>query len=100
MNVMHGNSKAAQSDRFAHARKKGRVHRGGGRRYAPMRNDIARFLAQEKGALADGVETDSKSAPNGPSQTYSWTTGFQDVSGLKRSIFLNLSSVAGPRSFS
>lgn len=35
---------------IAHARKKGRVHRGGGRRYAPMKNDILRFLAQEKGA--------------------------------------------------
>jgi hypothetical protein len=34
---------------IAHARKKGRVHRGGGRRYAPMKNDILRFLAQEKG---------------------------------------------------
>ena len=33
---------------IAHARKKGRVHRGGGRRYAPMKNDILRFLAQEK----------------------------------------------------
>jgi hypothetical protein len=35
---------------IAHARKKGRAHRGGGRRYAPMKNDILRFLAQEKGA--------------------------------------------------
>ena len=34
---------------IAHAKKKGRVHRGGGRKYAPMRNDILRFLAQEKG---------------------------------------------------
>ncbi len=34
---------------IAHARKKGRVHRGGGRKYAPMKNDILRFLAQEKG---------------------------------------------------
>jgi hypothetical protein len=33
----------------AHARKKGRVHRGGGRRYVPMRSDILRFLSQEKG---------------------------------------------------
>lgn len=32
----------------AHARKKGRVHRGGGRKYLPMKNDILRFLAQEK----------------------------------------------------
>ncbi|MCP4756198.1 MAG: DUF4276 family protein [Proteobacteria bacterium] len=35
---------------IAHARKKGRVHRGGGRHYAPMKNDIQRFLSQEKGA--------------------------------------------------
>ncbi|HWM89859.1 MAG TPA: DUF4276 family protein [Thermoanaerobaculia bacterium] len=34
---------------IAHARKKGRVHRGGGRRYVAMKNDILRFLAQEKG---------------------------------------------------
>lgn len=34
----------------AHCRKKGRVHRGGGRKYVPMRNDILRFLKQEKGA--------------------------------------------------
>ncbi len=34
---------------IAHARKKGRVHRGGGRKYLPMKNDILRFLAQEKG---------------------------------------------------
>ena len=33
----------------AHAKKKGQVHRGGGRKYVPMRNDILRFLAQEKG---------------------------------------------------
>jgi Domain of unknown function (DUF4276) len=33
----------------AHAKKKGKVHRGGGRTYASMKNDIARFLAQEKG---------------------------------------------------
>jgi hypothetical protein len=32
----------------AHARKKGKVHRGGGRKYVPMKNDILRFLAQEK----------------------------------------------------
>jgi hypothetical protein len=32
----------------AHARRRGRVHRGGGRQYEPMRNDIRRFLAQEK----------------------------------------------------
>ena len=35
---------------IAHARKKGRVHRGGGRKYMPMKKDILRFLAQEKGA--------------------------------------------------
>jgi hypothetical protein len=34
---------------IAHARKKGRVHRGGGRKYVPMKNDILRFLSQEKG---------------------------------------------------
>jgi hypothetical protein len=34
---------------IAHAKKKGKVHRGGGRKYAPMKNDILRFLAQEKG---------------------------------------------------
>lgn len=33
----------------AHAKKKGKVHRGGGRKYVPMKNDILRFLAQEKG---------------------------------------------------
>lgn len=33
---------------IAHAKKKGVVHRGGGRRYIPMKNDIRRFLAQEK----------------------------------------------------
>lgn len=33
---------------IAHARKKGKVHRGGGRKYIPMKNDILRFLAQEK----------------------------------------------------
>lgn len=32
----------------AHAKKKGIVHRGGGRNYAPMKNDILRFLKQEK----------------------------------------------------
>lgn len=31
----------------AHARKKGRVHRGGGRRYEPIKNDIQRFSRQE-----------------------------------------------------
>jgi hypothetical protein len=34
---------------IAHAKKKGRVHRGGGRKYLPMRNDILRFLSQERG---------------------------------------------------
>src|SRR6185369_12820566 len=33
---------------IAHAKKRGRVHRGGGRKYAPMKNDILRFLAQER----------------------------------------------------
>lgn len=33
---------------IAHAKKKGIVHRGGGRYYIPMKNDILRFLAQEK----------------------------------------------------
>jgi len=33
----------------AHAKKRGRVHRGGGRKYLPMKSDILRFLAQEKG---------------------------------------------------
>jgi len=32
----------------AHAKKKGKVHRGGGRKYVPMKNDILRFLSQEK----------------------------------------------------
>jgi hypothetical protein len=34
---------------IAHVKKKGRVHRGGGCKYLPMKNDILRFLAQEKG---------------------------------------------------
>lgn len=33
---------------IAHAKKKGRIHRGGGRNYLPMKNDIMRFLKQEK----------------------------------------------------
>ncbi|NEP20339.1 MAG: DUF4276 family protein, partial [Leptolyngbya sp. SIO4C1] len=33
---------------IAHARRKGRVHRGGGRSYLPMKDDILRFLKQEK----------------------------------------------------
>ena len=34
--------------RIAHAKKKGRVHRGGGRNYAPMKNDLTRFLKQDR----------------------------------------------------
>jgi Domain of unknown function (DUF4276) len=34
----------------AHARRKGVVHRGGGRKYQPMKDDILRFLKQEKGS--------------------------------------------------
>ena len=34
---------------IAHARKKGKVHRGGGRNFAAMQNDINRFLKQEPG---------------------------------------------------
>lgn len=37
---------------IAHSRKKGRAHRGGGRNFAAMQNDIRRFLKQESG---DGV---------------------------------------------
>jgi len=33
---------------IAHRRKKGHIHRGGGRSYAPMKDDITRFLKQEK----------------------------------------------------
>lgn len=33
---------------IAHATKKGIVHRGGGRKYIPMKNDILKLLAQEK----------------------------------------------------
>ncbi len=33
---------------IAHTRRKGLIHRGGGRKYLPMKNDILRFLAQEK----------------------------------------------------
>jgi hypothetical protein len=33
---------------IAHARKGGITHRGGGRKYIPMKNDICRILAQEK----------------------------------------------------
>ncbi|HEX4613972.1 MAG TPA: DUF4276 family protein [Urbifossiella sp.] len=33
---------------IAHARRKGKVHRGGGRRYQPMKDDIQRFMKQEK----------------------------------------------------
>jgi hypothetical protein len=35
---------------IATSRKKGKVFRGGGRNYLPMKNDIQRFLKQEKGA--------------------------------------------------
>jgi hypothetical protein len=35
---------------IAHSKRKRRVHRGGGRKYLPMKNDILRFLAQEKAA--------------------------------------------------
>ena len=35
---------------IAHARKKGKIHRGGGRNFVPMQNDIVRFLKQEAGA--------------------------------------------------
>ncbi len=34
---------------IAHARKKGRVHRGGGRRFLPMHNDIRRHLSHDRG---------------------------------------------------
>ena len=34
---------------IAHARKKGKVHRGGGRKFIPMQNDICRLLKQESG---------------------------------------------------
>ncbi len=33
---------------IAHAKKKGRIHRGGGRNYTPMKNDIIRLLKQDK----------------------------------------------------
>jgi hypothetical protein len=35
---------------IAHSKRKRRVHRGGGRKYLPMKNDILRFLAQETNA--------------------------------------------------
>lgn len=34
---------------IAHARRSGKAHRGGGRNYSPMKDDILRLLAQEKG---------------------------------------------------
>ena len=37
----------AQHEVFAHARKKGKVHRGGGRNYEPMKNDILRSLKED-----------------------------------------------------
>ena len=33
---------------IAHSRRRGRIHRGGGRNYSAMKNDILRFLRQEK----------------------------------------------------
>jgi hypothetical protein len=33
---------------IAHARRRGKTHRGGGRSYNPMKDDILRFIAQEK----------------------------------------------------
>ncbi len=33
---------------IAHAKRKGQAHRGGGRRYMPMKNDIVRLLRQEQ----------------------------------------------------
>ena len=35
---------------IAHSRRHGVVHRGGGRNYLPMKNDILRFLSQERAA--------------------------------------------------
>lgn len=35
---------------IATSRRKGKVYRGGGRHYLPMKNDLVRFLKQEKGA--------------------------------------------------
>jgi len=35
---------------IAHARKKGKVHRGGGRNFQGMQNDVVRFLTQESGS--------------------------------------------------
>lgn len=37
---------------IAHAKRRGVVHRGGGRRYGPMRDDILRFLKQDQDAGA------------------------------------------------
>ncbi|MGH9765201.1 MAG: DUF4276 family protein [Blastocatellia bacterium] len=34
---------------IAHARKKGKIYRGGGRKYLTIKNDIIRFLKQESG---------------------------------------------------
>jgi hypothetical protein len=33
---------------IAHAKKKGKIHRGGGRKYVPMKNDVLRLLSQER----------------------------------------------------
>src|SRR5438132_5923010 len=35
---------------IAHCRKKHKTHRGGGRKYTPIRNDILRFTKQERAA--------------------------------------------------
>ncbi len=35
---------------IAHARRRGKVHRGGGRNYTPMKDDILRFISQHRGA--------------------------------------------------
>jgi hypothetical protein len=37
---------------IAHARKKGKVHRGGGRKYLPMKNDLVRHLKQDSSSDA------------------------------------------------
>ena len=37
---------------IAHARKKGQVHRGGGRNYAPMKEDILRSLKEDSNSDA------------------------------------------------
>ena len=42
---------------IAHARKKGIVHRGGGRNFRAMQNDIDRRRKQESGNIDDGQHT-------------------------------------------